>query len=605
MTYHAFFYLAGLPYLALHYAAGYRGFPAEAWNPIAIFRLTGLPSPAGVGAAAAYLTLAGLLLAAACGRGGRAVRIAVLFLSLWLLGDRYNYGIELAQVDAPLVLGYAILALAGGEAAVMLRILLAFVIFSSGVFKVLHTGSAWLTHDALRAFLELRHGPTPTAAPAAFLYSHPALTRAGSVAALLLELAFPLALLRGPQRAFLLALLGLFFIGVWLLLGHPFLLSLLPFAGAFTCGGGAPGLKLKHMMKARALATILILILVTLPAAAATEEELVAEARKEGTLDIGANGMVCNHALIDAFRKKYPFLRINHFPFDYINTKHLFYHLFESKTPGERMDVFLRAHDKDAEDWVKNGWLADLSGVPGYATRPFRNEGDPHFVFFVGIAHGLAYDPTRTKADKLPKTYDELLEPKWKGKVLVRSPLKGISMAYFTSFVKETRGLGWFRKLGANRPYVVQDYDSQHQLVETGKFPFALTRDLEVFSYAGQQKKKTGRIVKLKFLTMPGELPYQHMSAQVNNKAFHPAAARLFLSFLMSKEAEALLEKQGFSAGSIRDHHLHHPGLWQWDMRKVSGMMEYLSYVAEATRELRDGGAKIEPVMRFGKARFE
>lgn len=343
-----------------------------------------------------------------------------------------------------------------------------------------------------------------------------------------------------------------------------------------------------------------------IPAAfAATEEELVAQARKEGSLDIGANGMVCNHSMIRAFRKKYPFLKVNHFPFDYLNTKHLFYHLFESKTPGERMDVFLRAHDKDAEEWARNGWLADLSDVPAYESRPFRSEGDSRFVFFVGMAHGLVYDPKRTNPKTLPRSYDELLEPKWKGKVLLRSPLKGISMAYFTSFVKETRGLGWFRKLGANKPYVVQDYDSQHLLVENGKFPFALSRDLEVSSFAFQQKKKTGRKVRLQFVTLPNEMPYQHMSAQVNSGAFHPAAARLFVSFLLSKEAQAVLEKEGYSAGALKEGHLQRPGLWQWNPAKVPGMKEYHSYLAEAMRELRDGGAKIEPVIRFGKARFE
>lgn len=337
---------------------------------------------------------------------------------------------------------------------------------------------------------------------------------------------------------------------------------------------------------------------------AATEAELVEAARKEGTLHIGANGMVSNKLLIEAFRKKYPFLKIEEFPFDYINTKHLFFHLFESNNRAERIDLILRAHDKDVEEWIRFGWLADLSDVPGWKDRPFGTETEPRYAFYVGMPHGLVYDPARIKPDALPKSYDELLAPKWKGKVLVRSPLKGISMSYFTSYIRETRGLDWFRRFGANKPYVVQGYDEQHQLVADGKYPFALSRDLEVFSYLGQQSKK-GKKVRLRFTTLPSAMPYQHMSAQVNAGAFHPAAARLFVSFALSKEAEALLEKAGYSAGGRKKEHLAHPGLWQWDMRKVPSMKDYSSYVAEAMRELRDGGAKVEPVIRFGKARFE
>lgn len=240
-----FFYLGALPYLGLHFTAGFRDFPAEAWQPILLFRLTGLPALGSGAALPAYAVLALLLGLAAAGKGGRPARVAACLLSLWVFGSRYNFGVELAQVDAPLVLGLAILAVAGNGAPTLLRALFAFVIFSAGAFKVASTGLAWLTHDALRVFLEIRHGAEPASASAAFALAHPWLTRAGSAGALLLELAFPLSLLGGRAvRLLSVSLVGVFLMGTWVFLGHPFLLSLFPFAGAFACLREAPGLKL-------------------------------------------------------------------------------------------------------------------------------------------------------------------------------------------------------------------------------------------------------------------------------------------------------------------------------------------------------------------------
>lgn len=345
------------------------------------------------------------------------------------------------------------------------------------------------------------------------------------------------------------------------------------------------------------------------PHPACAEEPQISElenlARKEGELNVGANGMYTNYVMINAFKNKYPGIKVNLFDFHYINTKYLFYHVFESKDQKERMDVVLRAQDKDVEAWITNGWLADLSGLSGWSTRAIGGEPSPHYVFYVGIRHGFVYNPKLIKESKLPQTYDELLEPKWKGKVLLRSPLKGISVATFVSFIKETRGLDWFRKLGANKPYVTQDYDSQHELVSKGKYPFALSRDLEVVSYLEQQKHKYKRNLTLKFHPVNAELPYQYMWGGMNTRAFHPAAAKLFMNFLMSEEAGAILNKKGFSAGAGRQTDLQHPKLWQWNMSNASSMNEYQSYVAEALRELRDGGAKIQMVDHFGAKRIE
>jgi ABC-type Fe3+ transport system substrate-binding protein len=362
------------------------------------------------------------------------------------------------------------------------------------------------------------------------------------------------------------------------------------------------------MKKIRSLALNIafagLLLASRLAPAAQAPQELEQQAMKEGTLNLGTNGMLTNQVVISAFKNKYPWAKVNLFDFDYINSRYLFFHLFESKDPKERMDVVLRAQDKDIELWIEKNWLADLSSLPGWSERAIGSEPAPRYVYYVGMKHGLVFNPKLTKESDLPKGYDELLSPKWKGKVLMRSPLKGVSAATLTTFIKETRGIEWFRKLGANKVHVTQDYDSQHELVVKGKYPFALSRDLEIVSYLEQQKHKKKRTLSLKFHEM-NELPYQYMLGAMNAQAFHPAIAKLFLMFLMSHEAGAILEKKGYSAGPRRLEDFKRNKVWQWNMSSVKSMYEYQSYMAEALRELRDGGADIELVNHFGSMRIE
>lgn len=235
----SFYYIAALPYLAFHYRGAFRGFPDDAWNPIFLFRVLGLPPVSETLALPAYSLLALLLLAAASGFGGRPLRALTCLAAVWVFGSRYNFGVELAQVDAPLVLGFLVLAI-GREPTAALRAIPAFVIFSAGAFKLWSSGLAWLTEDALRLHLMIRHG-TGADGLAGFLLAHPALTRAASALTLPFELSFPLALLGGFIEVIYICALGAFLLAVFLALGHPFLFSLLPFLGAFIPATAAAG----------------------------------------------------------------------------------------------------------------------------------------------------------------------------------------------------------------------------------------------------------------------------------------------------------------------------------------------------------------------------
>ena len=328
---------------------------------------------------------------------------------------------------------------------------------------------------------------------------------------------------------------------------------------------------------------------VSAPASAATEAQLVAAAKKEGVLQLTSNKLIYTDILIEAFTKRYPFVKVKHETFDAASQDG--YDTFESKDPAERSDVMLRCQDADMLKWTKLGWLEKLNDLPNWKSRPKRLEDDSRYVYFIGSPHVIAYNPDKLQESDLPKTYDELLDPKWDHKVVMRNPLGGNSPAFFVQFIEQKHGgLGWFEKFGKNHPFIAVTGPAVHAVVQKGDHPIALSRDLEVMTF---NKRTQGP--KLKFKYIENDLPYQYQLGLMSSHAPHKASARLFMNWLLSKEARDVLEQNGFHVGDRQVAELKRPTTFQWYMTKGGrDYARYRSTLFEAQRDLKSGGAMMQ-----------
>lgn len=328
-------------------------------------------------------------------------------------------------------------------------------------------------------------------------------------------------------------------------------------------------------------------LLISAPALSLTEAELVEQARKEGKLNLATNTLGYGDLLSKAFEKKYPFLKINRTRFAMAEERYFNYHLMEMNDESRRADVVLRCQDRDLLNWLELDWAADLSELPNWENRPKVLEDDNRYVYFMGSPHVVFYNPAKIKEADLPRTYDELLEPKWKKKVALKSPYAGSSGAFLAQYVRANRDHDWFLRLGANKPYVGSSGKLVDKQVLSGAYPVGLARDVEV--------KTFGRS-KLKYKLLEGKIPYQYQLAVVNKKAPNSAAARLFANFVLSPEAVALLESEGYSVGKVRAEQAANREFWEWDMTKIKNLAQHESAVALAQRQLKKGGAKMDMV---------
>ena len=152
--------------------------------------------------------------------------------------------------------------------------------------------------------------------------------------------------------------------------------------------------------------------------------------------------------------------------------------------------------------------------------------------FFINT-HVLVYNTTMVKKEEVPRTYEELINPKWKGKIIIRDddfPTFGMMLRV----MGKDKGLNFMRRLAAQGVELRSGSTLAIQDISAGAAPLGMnlygTRVEEL-------KKKQAPVdwTPMEFVLVSIE------PLSVAAKAPNPNAARLFVDFLLSKEGQGLM----------------------------------------------------------------
>jgi iron(III) transport system substrate-binding protein len=143
-----------------------------------------------------------------------------------------------------------------------------------------------------------------------------------------------------------------------------------------------------------------------------------------------------------------------------------------------------------------------------------------------------AYNTGVVKKEDLPKRYEDLLDPKWKGKL----GIEGKDDDWFATVVQqmgsEAKGVDFFRKLIAtNGISVRKGHTLLNNMVVSGEVPLALT----VYNYMPQQAKAKGAPIDW-FAIEPAIA--RSNAVGVSAKPKHPAAALLLYEYLLGPDGQ-------------------------------------------------------------------
>ena len=199
-----------------------------------------------------------------------------------------------------------------------------------------------------------------------------------------------------------------------------------------------------------------------------------------------------------------------------------------AETNGPELEAL---HREKIFEAVKSPYLADL--MP-QAIMPHGEWVGTRLNVFI-----QAYNTSLVKKEDLPRTWEELAAPKWKGKLgIEQEDIDWLAGEY--AELGEARAAKVFKDIVANNGISVRKgHTLLTQLVVSGEIPLALT----VYNYKAEQLKNKG--APIDWFTI-GPAIARPNGIGVARKAPHPHAAVLFYDFEISPEGQKILAGRDF-----------------------------------------------------------
>jgi iron(III) transport system substrate-binding protein len=150
-----------------------------------------------------------------------------------------------------------------------------------------------------------------------------------------------------------------------------------------------------------------------------------------------------------------------------------------------------------------------------------------------------AYNTRAIRKEDLPKTYADLADPKWKGKLGIEASDEDW-FAAVVGALGEAKGVELFRRIvAANGVSVRKGHTLLTNLVASGDVPLALT----VYNFTAEQIKRKG--APFDWFVIPPAVARANGLALAKH-AQHPHAALLYYDFMLGEEGQRMMRERGF-----------------------------------------------------------
>jgi iron(III) transport system substrate-binding protein len=177
------------------------------------------------------------------------------------------------------------------------------------------------------------------------------------------------------------------------------------------------------------------------PPATGVAPELIEAARKEGKVSYyAAIQLEAAERLGKLFEAKYPGISVR---VERSGAERIFQRIAQENGSGiHAVDVANSTDVSHYLEWTKNGWLAPYlpeDVVKHFPADQFDSEG--MYATSCAWLEAIGYNTNLVKPEDAPKSYADLLDPKWRGKLVKGHP--SYSGAILTTTFILSRDLGW------------------------------------------------------------------------------------------------------------------------------------------------------------------
>ena len=268
------------------------------------------------------------------------------------------------------------------------------------------------------------------------------------------------------------------------------------------------------------------------PPPGAITPELIDAAKKEGKVVLYSSmDLPVGEKLGKAFEAAYPGVSIQ---IERSGSERLFQRIGQEFDSGiHAADVINSSDASHFIPWKKNGWMMPFVSdeVAKFFPEQYR-DGDGMFAVSRLWLSSIAYNTNLVKPEDAPKSYADLLDPKWAGKMVKGHP--AYSGTIMTATFQLVRELGWeyFEKLAKQRVMQVQSSTDPPKKLSLGER--AVMADGN--EYGVVLLKEAGQPVEPVY---PVEgTPTISGPTGIFASAPHPNAAKLFQAWLHTRETQ-------------------------------------------------------------------
>ena len=289
-----------------------------------------------------------------------------------------------------------------------------------------------------------------------------------------------------------------------------------------------------------------------------TEWDRAVEAGKqEGKVSIwGPPGSWARSVLVDEFQKRFPEIKVE-------------YHGASgsagwAKIKGEKdagihaVDVHVGGAGTAGTAIYQAKVLQPIESILIHPEVRNKNEwwrstyhfGDPEnryvFVFSISPIPAIAYNPQLVEPQTF-QSYKDLLQPKWKGKIVMFDPrVSGPGATRWHVFV-ELLGREYVTALAAQL-VLTRDLRQSVEWIATGKYPFGTgLSDVHVEEFS----KKGAQIALLSHLAEGNVLSAGWGTVNLFQRPPNPNAAKLYINWLLSREGQLAWQKSGYNSARV------------------------------------------------------
>lgn len=320
---------------------------------------------------------------------------------------------------------------------------------------------------------------------------------------------------------------------------------------------------IRKLIPAAVLAAALALPVQAFAADTPAMQKLVEEAKKEGTLELILGGQMPRRLVpaARAFGEKYG-IKVNYQTGS--SRRHAARILAERKAGRFTADVWIGGANSGLSLLLPNGMLRRMDTLliaPEVTDKSKWYQGQHHYtdpesryIFTWGAspAYIFMYNTNLVKPEEI-KSYFDIFDPKWKGKVVARDPSRRGSAATSVPMLLHPEiGEKWFERFVKDLDVtIVADSRQGAEWVALGRYAIGLFG----LNTPAVDLVKQGFPVSAYLPTKLKEKEILSASAanmMAVSKPPHPKAAQLFINWALSKEGQETFIKHGETTDSLR-----------------------------------------------------